>query len=40
MTEINYFILFVFFSDDVAMSGHLRWIAHMLRELVEANSFI
>ncbi len=40
MTEINYFNFFAFFSGDVAMTGQLRWIARMSRELVDANSFI
>jgi hypothetical protein len=40
MTKINHFENFAFFSGDVAMTGQLRWIAHLLRELVEANSFI
>jgi hypothetical protein len=40
MTKINHFEKFSFFSGDVAMTGQLRWIAHLLRELVEANSFI
>jgi hypothetical protein len=40
MTEINHFIFFTFFSGDVAMTGQLRWIARMLRELVEADLFI
>jgi hypothetical protein len=37
MTEINNFI---FFSGDVVMTGQLRWIARMLRELVVVDSFI
>jgi hypothetical protein len=40
MTEINHFSFFTFFSGDVAMTGQLRWIAHMLRELVDADLFI
>jgi hypothetical protein len=40
MTEINYFKFFVFFSVDMTMTGQLRWIAHMSKELVEADSFI
>jgi hypothetical protein len=40
MTEINHFNFFFIFSGDVAMLGQLRWIARMLRELVEADSFI
>jgi hypothetical protein len=40
MTEINHFIFFAFFSDDVMMTGHLRWIAHLSRELIESDSFI
>jgi hypothetical protein len=40
MTEINHFNFFAFFSCDVAMTGQLMWIAHMSRELVEADSFI
>jgi hypothetical protein len=40
MTEFNHFIFFAFFSGDLAMTGQLRWIARILRELVEANSFI
>jgi hypothetical protein len=38
MTEINIFLLF--FSGDVTMTGQLRWIARMLRELVDADLFI
>jgi hypothetical protein len=40
MTEINYFNYFIFFNGDVVMTGQLRWIARMSRELVEADSFI
>jgi hypothetical protein len=40
MTEINHFKKFTFFSGDVAMTGQLRWIARMSRELVVADSFI
>jgi hypothetical protein len=40
MSEINHFKFFAFFSGDVAMTGQLSWIACMLRELVEADSFI
>jgi hypothetical protein len=40
MTEINHFNFFALYSCDVAMIGQLRWIAHMSRELVDANSFI
>jgi hypothetical protein len=40
MTEINHFKFFLLLSGDVAMIWQLRWIARMLRELVEANSFI
>jgi hypothetical protein len=40
MTEFNHFNFFAFFSGDLAMTGQLRWIARILRELVEANSFI
>jgi hypothetical protein len=40
MTEINHFNFFTFFSGDVAMTGQLRWIARMSRELVEADLFI
>jgi hypothetical protein len=40
MTKINHFNFFAFFSGDVAMTGQLRWIARMLREVVEADSFI
>jgi hypothetical protein len=40
MTEFNHFKFFAFFSDDLAMTGQLRWIARILRELVEADSFI
>jgi hypothetical protein len=40
MTEINYFNFFAFFSGDVVMIGQLRWIACILRELVDADSFI
>jgi hypothetical protein len=39
MIEINHFIFFHFFSD-VAIIGQVMWIAHMSRELVEADSFI
>jgi hypothetical protein len=37
MTEINHFKFFVFL---VVMSGQLRWITGMSRELVEGISFI
>jgi hypothetical protein len=40
MTEINYFNFFTFFIGDVAMTGQLRWIAHISRELVETDSFM
>jgi hypothetical protein len=40
MTKINHFNFFVFFSGDVAMTGQLRWIARLSRELIDANSFI
>jgi hypothetical protein len=40
MTKINYFNFFAFFSSDVVMTEQLRCIVHMLRELVEADSFI
>jgi hypothetical protein len=40
MTEINHFNFFVLCSGDVVMIEQLRWIAHMLRELVDADSFI
>jgi hypothetical protein len=40
MTEINNFNNFIFFSGDVVMTGQLRWIARMLRELVVVDSFI
>jgi hypothetical protein len=40
MTEINHFEFFAFFSGDVAMTGQLRWIARMSRELVETDSII
>jgi hypothetical protein len=40
MIEINYFNFFALSSGDVAMTGQLRWIARMLRELVEPDSFI
>jgi hypothetical protein len=40
MTKINHFNFFAFFSGDVAMTGQLRWIARMLREVVKADSFI
>jgi hypothetical protein len=33
-------IFFAFFSGDMTMIEHLRWIAHMSRELVDAHSFI
>jgi hypothetical protein len=32
-------LIFLHFSGDVAMIGQLRWIAHMSRELVEADLF-
>jgi hypothetical protein len=40
MTEINHFNFFAFFSGNVVMTRQLRWIARMLRELAEADSFI
>jgi hypothetical protein len=40
MTEINYFNFFTFFSGDVMMTGQLRWIARMSRELIDADLFI
>jgi hypothetical protein len=40
MTEINHFIFFAFFSGDVVMTETLRWIARILRELVDADLFI
>jgi hypothetical protein len=40
MTEIIHFKFIAFFSGNVAMTGQLRWIVRMLRELVEADSFI
>jgi hypothetical protein len=40
MTEINHFNFFAFFSGDLTMTGQLRWIGRMLRELVDADSFI
>jgi hypothetical protein len=40
MIEINHFNFFTFFSGDAVMTGQLRWIARMLRELVEADSFL
>jgi hypothetical protein len=40
MTEINHFIFFIFFSGDVVMTGQLRWIARMSRELIDVDSFI
>jgi hypothetical protein len=40
MTEINHFNFFIFFNADVVMTGQLRWIARMSRELVEADLFI
>jgi hypothetical protein len=36
MTAINHFVFFAFFSGDVAITRQLRWIARMLRELVDA----
>jgi hypothetical protein len=36
MIEFNHFNFFEFFSDDLAMTGQLRWIACMLRELIDA----
>jgi hypothetical protein len=38
MTEINHFNFFALLSGDVVMTGQLRWIAHMSRELVETGS--
>jgi hypothetical protein len=40
MTEFNHFNFFTIFSDDLTMTEQLRWINHMLRELIEADSFI
>jgi hypothetical protein len=40
MTEIKHFNFFTLFSGDLVMTGQLRWIAHMSRELVDADSFI
>jgi hypothetical protein len=40
MTEINHFNFFCIFSGDVVIIGQLMWIARMLRELIEADSFI
>jgi hypothetical protein len=40
MSEISHFKKITLFSGDVAMTGQLRWIACMLRELVEADLFI
>jgi hypothetical protein len=40
MSEINHFKLFVLFSDDMVMIEQLRWIAHMLKGLVNVDSFI
>jgi hypothetical protein len=40
MTEINHFENFAFFSGDVVMIEQLRWIAHILRELIEPDLFI
>jgi hypothetical protein len=40
MSEINHFILFSFFSGDVAMTGQFSWIARMLRKLIDVDSFI
>jgi hypothetical protein len=37
MTEFNHFNFFAFFSGDLMMTRQLRWIARMLRELVEAD---
>jgi hypothetical protein len=36
MTEINHFNFFLHYL--VVMTGQLRWIAHMSRELVETDS--
>jgi hypothetical protein len=33
-------LFFSFFSGDVRMTGQLRWIVHMLRKLIDADSFI
>jgi hypothetical protein len=40
MTERNHFNFFALCSDDVVIIEQLKWIPHMLRELVEAGSFI
>jgi hypothetical protein len=40
MTEINHFKKYILFSGDVIMTKQLRWIAHILKELVEPDSFI
>jgi hypothetical protein len=40
MTEINHFNFFTFFSGVVVMTGQLRWITHMSRELVDTDLFI
>jgi hypothetical protein len=40
MSEINHFKLFALFSDDMVMIEQLRWIARMLKELVNVDSFI
>jgi hypothetical protein len=37
MSEVNHFNIFAFFNGDVAMTGQLRWIARMFRELVDAD---
>jgi hypothetical protein len=35
MIEINHFKVFAFYSGDVVITGQLRWIARILRELIE-----
>jgi hypothetical protein len=42
MVDINYFILFTFFSSDVAMTVQLRWITacRMSKELIKPDLFI
>jgi hypothetical protein len=40
MTEINHFKKIIFFSCDLVVTGQLRWIARMSRELIDVDSFI
>jgi hypothetical protein len=40
MTKIYHFNFFILFTSDVVMIWQLRWIARMLRELIDADLFI